>query len=1010
MGLVREAGSGGPARRGGFDPHSRPMLTARAALLAVLLLVALAASAPVRAFETFDDRLRIHGFLQGEFRTLSTNYDRDTWYPSQMALSFNLELELDIIRDGWGPIDVMDAFVRTNVRFDCIWYDGCGLFGTDHRFGDDARFAASRRWTDGRKRTKNGVVGVAPATRVHDGKKLVLFHETPPFDPLLAFSPEGGNLDATFAPIDPLPLTAYRRIEGGFDEFGFILGPINRRAQITSLASLRTVPNSTIHGLPLRPEVPDFPRLGTDLKDAGGLWVPNKPLRDRIDDIDDDGEGFNLRERELRWNHGAAQQEGEYELKEAYLDLEVFDGRLFVRLGKQLIVWGKTELFRSQDQFNPQDVGLSTLPRLEDSRLAQWAARTIFSFYDIGPFQDVRLELAAIVDEFQPLDAGTCGEPYAVFLVCAASNGFFSHGYSGLGLAGVDLPPHPWNDIRGLEFGARLEWRWRRFAFALTDFYGYDDIPTVNRFHGYERKVEIETGRPLDVLGRHYDFSDPDKLRDQALNFSPLNRQLYDFSCAVSVGVAGQFVPELQDDCIGSLFNNNNPLEAAAPLEVGIADVFGTVLVGSSFPGAFILDQIAELGLSFAELQDLLILLNRDPNDGPQLLGAFCSSGNADAGVCLSERLTDAQEALLGCGPFYGINCDIEGIDLFHAEASVLFQAFPQFVGPVATRYERGRLFILPGARGPGDPGYDPLQDGCVNPKSHKLCAGAMHLINPATGKTFRNEMEALSYNLLRLLAAFGTRDDPGCDLNDPFSCAFVRSIYDLSGSGRPEIRAGGNGRFGRRDFLWANGGPIILEFQKRNVLGFSMDFDEDHSKTSWSIEATWFAGTAVADDQSPNLYREEDVYNLSISVDRPTFVNFLNANRTFVFNTQIFLQYVAGGRTVRDRDPVQVLGTFTILTGYFQDRLAPQLTFVHDLRSISGGAIFDLSWRFSANFSVTAGFATFYGNPELADDPNLFPTNITNNGPPNSTYTRYDGLSLLKYRDEVSLQLRYAF
>jgi hypothetical protein len=534
----------------------------------------------------------------------------------------------------------------------------------------------------------------------------------------------------------------------------------------------------------------------------------------------------------------------------------------------------------------------------------------------------------------------------------------------------------------------------------------------VNRFYGYERKVDVETGQPLDVLGRPFALDDPKELRDQALNFSPLNRQLFEFSCAVSVGVAGQFISELADDCVGSLFNNNTPLADAAPLTVGVADVFGTVLVGSTFPGAFVLDQIAGLGLPTAELADLLVLLNRDPNDGDQFFGAFCSSGGLDAGVCLTERLTDAQEALLGCGPFYGTNCDVDGIDIFHAEASAIFQFFPQSEpgGPVGTRYERGKLFILPGARGPGDRGYDPRQDGCVSPKSHSLCGGAMELINPSTGKTFRSEMEALSFNLLRLLAAFGTRDDPECDIGDPFSCAFVRSIFDLTGVGRPDLRAGGNVRFGRRDFLWASGGPILLEFEKRNVLGFSMDFDEDRSKTSWSIEATWFAGTTVPDDQEPNLFRKEDIYNLSISVDRPTFVNFLNANRTIVFNSQIFLQYIAGGRTVRDRDPVQLLGTFTALTGYFQDRLLTQMTFVHDLRSSSGGAIFDVTWRFSSDFSMTLGMATFYGNPGRADDPTLYPTAITNNGPPNSTRSRYDGLSLLKDRDEVSLQVRYSF
>ena len=39
-----------------------------------------------------------------------------------------------------------------------------------------------------------------------------------------------------------------------------------------------------------------------------------------------------------------------------------------MRLGLQNIVWGKTEVFRTTDQFNPQDLALSSLPTLEESR------------------------------------------------------------------------------------------------------------------------------------------------------------------------------------------------------------------------------------------------------------------------------------------------------------------------------------------------------------------------------------------------------------------------------------------------------------------------------------------------------------------------------------------------------------------------------------------------------------------------------------------------------------------
>jgi hypothetical protein len=373
---------------------------------------------------------------------------------------------------------------------------------------------------------------------------------------------------------------------------------------------------------------------------------------------------------------------------------------------------------------------------------------------------------------------------------------------------------------------------------------------------------------------------------------------------------------------------------------------------------------------------------------------------------------TDQQEALLGCGPFYGTDCDINGFDLFNAEASVVFQALPMFEpgGPIGTRYVRGELWQLPGSRGPGDPGYDPNIDGCVGPLSGGLdpggvCSGSKALINPMTGRRFRSEMEALSLNLVSLLVAFGVGSDAEGDCaigGDALNCDFVRGIFGLTGITRPDLRAGGNGKFGRRDFAWANGGPAVLRFPKRNVLGFSMDFAEDWSKTNWSVEATWVLNDAVGDGNRPRNFRNTDAYNLTVSFDRPTFVNFLNLNRTLLFNTQIFFRYVPGGE-------FQTLGTFTIFTGYFQDRLLLQTTLVHDVQSVSGGLIFNMTYRFNSNFSATFGVVGFYGRPREEQDA-LFPIALGENSTNEKRRTNFSGLSVLRNQDEISLVLRYTF
>jgi hypothetical protein len=395
-------------------------------------------------------------------------------------------------------------------------------------------------------------------------------------------------------------------------------------------------------------------------------------------------------------------------------------------------------------------------------------------------------------------------------------------------------------------------------------------------------------------------------------------------------------------------------------IEATFANAFSAALAGQF--GGNLLADVAVSGIDAAlanfiggSTPAVLAPLNIDPADGPKgggLFGSGCTLGPLCAGLAdtsnVSMYLTDQQEALLGCGPFYKTDCDVDGIDLFNAEASVIMQAF--FEGnPVGTRYERGKLFILPGARGPGDRGYDRRLDG-----------------TPPRG--FHSEMAAISANFKTYTALAGiTEGDENCRIDDPDTCATVRGFVSLTGSQRREFRAGGNGQLGRRDFLWHGGGEALLYYPKRNVLGFAFDFAEDTLKTNWGVEFTWVNDVPYASNTSRNLLQETDVYNLTISMDRPTFVNFLNANRTFFFNAQLFVRYLPHYDGSYDTNgPFTALGTLAITSGYFQDRLLPSLVLIHDLKSASGGVIAQATYRFSEDFSATFGVLAFYGEPRV--------------------------------------------
>jgi len=1033
--------------------------------MVALVLVAFGLPRPSEALEAFEGRVQLHGFYRQETRVLSKNFGPgNDWFLAQLAHTLNLELEVDILDRPVGPIDRISGFARVEVRFDCIWADGCGIFNSRKYFGDDSRARDLDRMielggrgtklkaptdvlTDGTGRTKTGILDVPGAVSrpAHRGNELIPFFRAPSFDPLFDIAGEelaSRNLRRIFQDtLDVVPLVAAKKISGGFEERTFTLGPRNRNMNVRSLGKLKTV-DSTVIGIPLRPALPTADVVGRDdNRVIQGLWAPHPALRDKIDDIDDTGQGFNLSEDELIWDFGAGQQD-EKNLKELYLDIEAFQGRLWIRLGKQTIVWGKTELFRNQDQWNPQDVGRASLPSLEDSRLAQWAFRGVWSFYDVGPFQDVRLEVATIMDDFQSIDAGTCGEPFSPFLVCAGSFAFFAHGITGGGLAGAVLPADPWNDGDGIEVGARLEWRYGRFAFALTDFWGFSDTPFVNRFQGFERLVDPATGCPLDALGRPMSPApecggvDIEVAGERALNYNPMNRTLFEFACAASLGIAAEFIDGLENECALDLFTSTTPIAefpnpVGPDLPVSAAGALTQTMTGTVFGGivvaAILNPELADAGdlVGLQEAAPSLARLTQSPTDGPGPASATCINPfrfgppvDFDS-LCLSELLSDQQEALIGCGPFYGTNCDIDGFDIFNTEASVLFQAFPMFEpgGPVATRNVDGELVILPGARGPDDPGFDPRIDGCV--RTGPGCSLSLFarvddvsfgdgiadgaITDPRTGKPFRSEMEALSFNVMQLLAAAGSAFDEECNPDDPISCSFVRGFFNLAAITRNDIRAEGNGRFGRRTFRWAGGGLATLEFNKRNILGFAVDFAEDWTKTNWSIEATWVNDELVGDNDSRSLHSESDIYNLTISFDRPTFVNFLNSNRTFIFNSQHFIQYQA------DRGSPTLLSTATVVTGYFQDRLFTQLTAVHDFDSASGAIILNMTYRFSSNFSTTLGLAGFYGGPGL-NRAAAFPIQLRNDGGDFKDRSSFSGLSILKDRDEVNWEIRYTF
>jgi hypothetical protein len=1075
--------------------------------VAGLVLACLASAGPAEVGHAVtvglwgDADLEVHGFYETQIRAIARDMDiSDGLDLTQWYNILNVEAEFDFAPEGVGPFDLLQGYLRVEVRYDCVWTRACSIFPSANAYGDKAQ-RLPKRLSDGRRAgyRSTGTLFNGDVRALRDIPREYLpwrFRERPDGSrkPSEWFNVQGidtlfdsPGADGVFGTADdPAPFYftralddcefTFRKTKGSLDGVGHQSMVWNPGCTVQPIGYLRDKPNplrsgdiSPITGqggsgaLPFRPapeKAWDSPAPNDWV--AQGVYLPNEQLAQMLRDDEFGDFDQNYSQNELAWNHGASQRD-ERELKEAYLDIEMFDSSLWLRIGKQSVVWGKTELFRNQDRWNPQDLALASLPSLEESRIALWMGRLVWQFWNVGPFEDVRAELVFTYDQFEPTDIGRCGEPYSPNPVCNKTFGLLAHGHTGLAVAGEVRPSNPWDSWSGIEVGARIEWRWSRFSFAITDFYGFHDLAYTSAIFRYSRNVDPVTGRPRAAMetGRCKTGRDGACLKEsEALTRQSTNQQLFHMICATSIG----FSDLDSTSCAQTLFNSANrtgePGEVAPRVLVALNSVVAGDPAGIILPGLAATlagvdedsavsvqrqaDQLARFGVTSSTVP-----LNIDPADGGvdypagHPLLSEPDFGNTVAffyetlGGSISSRLTDQQEALLGCGPLYQTSCDLDGIDLMNAEASALFQSFPGFEGTFydwdttdakvaqpgtvgfdggapCARFENGKTYVLPGCRGPGDPGYDPNVDGTNT-----------GLFQPFTKQQFRSEMAALSWNALVGLVAFsagpdGNEDEfllddifrtDGCSYAKPQYCSIVQSFFQVTGVQRNVIRAGGNGRYGRRDFVWHGGKDIALRYQKFNVLGFSTDFAEDLTKSNWGLEFTWEENVFVGDNNSFEGLAEVDRYNLTVSVDRPTFVNFLNANRTFFINSQVFFQYVQGYQPAQTGNgPWNVLGVLAVNTGYYDDRLLPSITLVYDMRSNSGAFIPQLLYRFTAEFSVSFGMAFFMGR-EQSRDMAISPVAL---GDRAGRHAQEDfvenGLSAIRDRDEIFLRLRYTF
>lgn len=131
-------------------------------------------------------------------------------------------------------------------------------------------------------------------------------------------------------------------------------------------------------------------------------------------------------------------------IRELYVTAEKALGNgdiLSMRLGKQQVVWGKTDLFRVLDVINPVDYSRHNIyDELEDIRIPQWMLKMDWRMGATSVFNDSNIQLVWNFDKFRPSNLGDCGQSYRILNAGCFFSSYVNADYLNAVLGSLGLP------------------------------------------------------------------------------------------------------------------------------------------------------------------------------------------------------------------------------------------------------------------------------------------------------------------------------------------------------------------------------------------------------------------------------------------------------------------------------------------------------------------------------------------------------------------------------------------
>ncbi|MDH1536998.1 DUF1302 domain-containing protein [Pseudomonas chengduensis] len=166
------------------------------------------------------------------------------------------------------------------------------------------------------------------------------------------------------------------------------------------------------------------------------------------------------------------------------------------RLGKQQVIWGRTDLFRVLDVINPIDFSRNNIyDELEDIRIPMWIAKADWRMGANEVFDDLNLSFVWNFDKFRPHNLGQCGQPNSILdagCFFRGMNNLWENGSTvanfaggniatdfGPGQIGIRKAHMPSWSLSNSQFGIKLEGVYGDFGFSLNALTYRSQLPSL---------------------------------------------------------------------------------------------------------------------------------------------------------------------------------------------------------------------------------------------------------------------------------------------------------------------------------------------------------------------------------------------------------------------------------------------------------------------------------------------------------------------------------------------------